>query len=70
MYILYELLAMYKMSTRSQVHEVYYITKLLIKAHLVHTCTVLKPTSPIPSHCAVIILIQSVPVNQLSRLAL
>ena len=28
------------------------------------------PTSPIPSHCAVIILFQSVPVYQLSRLAL
>ena len=28
------------------------------------------PTSPIPSHCAVIILFQSVPVHQLSRLAL
>ena len=27
------------------------------------------PTSPIPSHCAVIILFQSVPVHQLSRLA-
>ena len=28
------------------------------------------PTSPIPSHCAVIILFQSVTVHQLSRLAL
>ena len=28
------------------------------------------PTSPIPSHCTVIILFKSVPVNQLSRLAL
>ena len=28
------------------------------------------PTFPIPSHCAVIILFQSVPVHQLSRLAL
>ena len=28
------------------------------------------PTSPIPSHCAVIILLKSVPVNQLSRLEL
>ena len=28
------------------------------------------PTSPIPSHCAVIILFQSVPVHQLSRLVL
>ena len=28
------------------------------------------PTSPIPSHCAVIILFQSVPVHQLSSLAL
>ena len=28
------------------------------------------PTSPIPSHCAVIILFQSVPVHQLSQLAL
>ena len=28
------------------------------------------PVSPIPSHCAVIILFRSVPVHQLSRLAL
>ena len=28
------------------------------------------PTSPIPSHCAVIILFKSVPVHQLSWLAL
>ena len=28
------------------------------------------PTSPIPSHCAVIILFKSVPVHQLSQLAL
>ena len=28
------------------------------------------PTSPIPSHWAVIMLFQSVPVHQLSRLAL
>ena len=28
------------------------------------------PTSPIPSHCAVIILFQSVPVHHLLRLAL
>ena len=28
------------------------------------------PTSPIPSHCAVMILFKSVPVHQLSRLAL
>ena len=32
--------------------------------------TLADPTSPIPSHCAVIILFQSVPVHQLSRLAL
>ena len=28
------------------------------------------PTSPIPSHCAVITLFKSVPVHQLSQLAL